>query len=178
MTRNFFYICKIGSEMQLASLAKENLTRTYSRTFMGASLLSSSASRRMPLAVLTRRRGEGQDNGKRSMGRCVLTSGTVIPAHVPTTLIYVVAATIIDATLHRSLCLSLSLCLFSLPSLALFSPFPITAWFFSCIIRRQRAFTVDVYQRSAHRKIHGTATLAGRTPHKMVWEVQVTMPGI
>lgn len=148
--------------MQLASLAKENLTRTYSRisrTFMGASLLSSSASRRTPLAVLTRRRGERQDNGKRGTGRCVLTSGTVIPAHVPTTLIYVVAATIIDATLHRSLCLSLSLCLFSF---ALFSPFPTSVWFPSRIIRRQRAFTVDVYQWSK-----------GRSMERRRWQVEL-----
>lgn len=123
MSQNFFLHlqnCKRDAA-RVKALAKENLTRKYSHTFMGASLLSSSASRRTPLAVLTRRRGKRQDNGKRSMGRCVLTSRTVIPAHVPTTLIYVVAATIIDATLRRSLCLSLSL--WSLFSLSLLSPF-------------------------------------------------------
>lgn len=131
---------------------------------MNASPLFSGASRKTPLAVLTGRCGGRQDNGKRGTWRCVLTWGTVIPGHVPTTLIYVVAATIIDTTLHRSLCLSLSHSVFLFP-LALFSPFSTSAWFSSYIIRQQRAFTVDVYQWQAQREIHGTARLAGRAPH-------------
>lgn len=64
------------------------------------------------------------------------------------------------------------------PSLAFFSPFSTSARFSSRIIRRQRVFTVDVYQWSAQRKIHGTATLAGRAPQEMVRGAQVTMPRI
>lgn len=110
----------------------------------------------MPPAVLTGRR-ERQDNGKRGIWRCVHTSGTVIFAHVPTTLIYVVAATIVDGgptpiALHR-------------PFLALLPPPVLSAR----IIGRQRAFTVGVYQWSAQRKIHETAMMAGRAPRKMVW---------
>lgn len=152
----------VKSEARCISRKRE-FNSHISHTFMNASPSSSGASRKTPLAVLTGRRGGRQDNGKRG----VYSLGEQLYLGTYQRPLFMSSPQPSSTRPYTDRCLSLSHSLL-LFSLALFSPFSTSAWFSSRIIRRQRAFTVDVYQWQAQRKIHGTARLAGRAPHEMV----------